>query len=47
MFLTFAATANKSLDASRDSVFRMKLCKSQLALPRGRVNSAVGHHFLH
>src|SRR5436190_20295953 len=35
---------NKSLDANRGSVFRMKLCNSQLALPRGRVNSNVGFH---
>src|SRR5262249_45010731 len=40
--LEHPATPNKSLDASRDSVFRMKLCRLQLTLPRGRVNSYVG-----
>ena len=33
--------ANKSLDASRDSMFRMKSRCSGLTLPRRRVNSAV------
>src|SRR5580765_8007503 len=40
------ARHNKSLDASRDSVFRMKLLHVKLALPRGRVNSAVGFLFM-
>jgi hypothetical protein len=36
-----AAPPNKSLDASRDRCFSRCFCKSELALPRGRVNSTV------
>ena len=33
-------TRHNKLDASRNSVFLKNFCKSKLALPRGRVNSA-------